>query len=67
LHQRDLVAVATQTRDGGYVGLSYPDYRDGVTTLDGLVVTETTTFSLGATNAAERAERLAPGRWMCAR
>jgi predicted permease len=59
--QRDLVAVATETRDGGYVGLSYPDYRDyrdGVTTLDGLAVTETTTFSLGAMNPAERAERL---------
>ena len=28
VRQRDLVAVATETRDGGYVGLSYPDYRD---------------------------------------
>ena len=49
--QRDLVAVATETRDGGYIGLSYPDYRDyrdRVTALDGLAVTETTTFSLGA-------------------
>lgn len=60
-HQSDLVVVATQTRDGGYVSLSYPDYRDyrdGTTTLDGLVVTETTTLSLGATTRAERAERL---------
>ena len=59
--QRDLVAVATETLDGGYVGLSYPDYRDyrdGVTTLDGLAVTETTTFSLGTMSRAERAERL---------
>ena len=59
--QSDLVAVATQTRDGSYVSLSYPDYRDyrdGATALEGLVVTETTTFSLGAASRAERAERL---------
>ena len=60
-HQGDLVAIATRTRDGGYVNLSYPDYRDyrdGTRTLDGLVVTETTALSLGAMSEAERAERL---------
>jgi hypothetical protein len=46
--QGDLVAIATRTRDGGYVNLSYPDYRDyrdSTRTLDGLVVTETTKLS----------------------
>ena len=60
-HQGDLIAVATRTRDGGYVNLSYPDYRDyrdSTRTLDGLVVTETTALSLGAMSEAERAERL---------
>ena len=60
-HQGDLVAIATRTRDGGYVNLSYPDYRDyrdSTRTLDGLVVTETTALSLGAMSEAERAERL---------
>ena len=60
--QGDLVAVATETRDGGYVGLSYPDYRDYRDRMTGrstaLSVTETTTFSLGAMSRAERAERL---------
>ena len=56
-HQGDLVAIATRTRDGGYVNLSYPDYRDyrdSTRTLDGLVVTETTALSLGAMSEAER-------------
>jgi predicted permease len=60
-NQGALVVVANQTRDGGYVSMSYPDYRDyrdAVTTLDGLVATEMTTLSLGATTSAERAERL---------
>src|SRR5262245_63312006 len=59
--QSDLVAIATQTRDGAYVNLSYPDYRnyrDSARTLDGIVVTETTTLSLGAVRQGEHAERL---------
>jgi macrolide transport system ATP-binding/permease protein len=59
--QRDLVVVANQTKDGDYVSMSYPDYRDyrdKTSSFDGLLVAEMMPLSLGGAIAGERAERL---------